>query len=522
LLVLAPLLLTDVPPLLDYPSHLGRLTVLAAADHDPVRQIWTANWSPIPNLAMDVVVLGMARLVPLHLAGKIFVAIALLMPALGAITLHRALYRRRSWWPVASFAVAYNGILLAGFLNFLLGLGLALLAAAQWVRWIERPAALRALAAAAPAIPIYFSHLTALVFFVTMVASIECWVALRRGRVEPARFAVVAMALLPLTFLAFAKPMTDIAPQAGWSSGFVALVSNPLERLRNLLTPFWTYDPLLDVAVLSTFVVFLSSAAHRGRLAMAPGLLLLAAAMLLAFPLFPTTVLGTGWVDRRIPMFAAFLLFACLDPGSYLAGLRARYIVLALSLAVTRIVLVGAVWAHWEANDRRDLLAVTSNVTPGQRVLVVRAQDRGHPRLIWQMPRNRQIMLDVDATIHWPDLPLAERPAFLPLLHTGHQPIEVAPAFACLARADGQPPHWRTLTDATADDLRNAPYLVDWQRRFDFVLLLQSGRVAEASDLLPGRLTPIIVRGAAALYRVIHQDSTIAAAPNCPSKAAQE
>ena len=255
---------------------------------------------------------------------------------------------------------------------------------------------------------------------------------------------------------------------------------------------------------------------------MAPGLLLLAGAMLLAFPLFPTTVLGTGWVDRRIPMFAAFLLFACLDPGSYLAGLRARYIVLAVGLAVARIGLVGVVWAYWNANDHRDLLAVSSQVTPGQRVLVVRAQDRGHPRLIWQMPRNRQIMLDVDATIHWPDLPLAERPAFVPLLHTGHQPIEAAPAFACLARADGQPPHWRTLTAPTADDLRSAPYLVDWQRRFDFVLLLQSGRVAEAFDLMPGRLTPIIVRPAAALYRVVRPDGTTVAAPDCPSKASQE
>ena len=184
LLVLVPLLLTDVPPLLDYPSHLGRLTVLVAADHDLVRQIWTPKWSPIPNLAMDVVVLGLARQVSLHLAGKIFVAFALLMPALGAITLHRALYRRRSWWPVGSFAVAYNGILLAGFLNFLFGLGLALLGAALWVRWIERPAALRASAAAALAIPIYFSHLTALFFFVTLIASIEFWVALRRGQVR--------------------------------------------------------------------------------------------------------------------------------------------------------------------------------------------------------------------------------------------------------------------------------------------------------------------------------------------------
>lgn len=514
-LVIMPLFLTDVPPLLDYPSHLGRITILAATAGDQVRQIWTPSWSPLPNLAMDGVVLGLARIVPLHIAGRISIALALLLPVLGSIALHRALFHRRSWWPVGSFAIAYNGVLLAGFINFLFGLGVALLAAALWMHWIERGVRRRAAAAFLLSVPIYFSHLTALVFFIAILLFIEMSIAARQKQMALTRYAAIMPAFLPLVLLAFAKPMTEVAPEAGLLSGVTTLFFNPLERLRNLVTPFLTYDPLLDLAVIATFLIAVACARWKGLLAFAPGPLLLALALFVVFPIFPTDILGASWVDRRLPMFAVFLLFAAVDPTPFLAGLRSRILLIVIAIAVVRVFFVASVWADWEATDHTDLLAVTAEVMPGKRVLVVRAHDRGHPRLIWQTPRAWQIMVDVDATIHWPILPLVERPAFVPLLHTGHQPIEVKPSFACLAGPDRQPPRWSALTQATEADLRNAPYLIDWQKRFDYVLLLQSGLVPEATALLPDRLTPVIIRRAAALYRVIQTDGAPSWAPDC-------
>ena len=55
--LLTPLLITDVPPLLDYPNHLARFALLAAARGDPVLgPIFTPHWAIIPNLAADVIV----------------------------------------------------------------------------------------------------------------------------------------------------------------------------------------------------------------------------------------------------------------------------------------------------------------------------------------------------------------------------------------------------------------------------------------------------------------------------------
>ena len=69
--LLAPLLITDVPPLLDYPNHLARFALLAAARGDPVLgPIFTPHWAIIPNLAADVIVPPLLYLMPVHVAGR--------------------------------------------------------------------------------------------------------------------------------------------------------------------------------------------------------------------------------------------------------------------------------------------------------------------------------------------------------------------------------------------------------------------------------------------------------------------
>jgi len=53
-----------------------------------------------------------------------------LLPPLGAVLLNRAVFGGWHWWQAGFALLAWNSTLLAGFLNFQIGLGLALLAAA--------------------------------------------------------------------------------------------------------------------------------------------------------------------------------------------------------------------------------------------------------------------------------------------------------------------------------------------------------------------------------------------------------
>ena len=120
--LLAPLLITDVPPLLDYPNHLARFVLLAAARDDPVLgPVFMPHWAIIPNLAADVIVPPLLHLMPVHVAGRCFLGAVLLLNLAGVIALHGALFRRLSLWPLASGLAAYNSTLLLGFLNWQIG-----------------------------------------------------------------------------------------------------------------------------------------------------------------------------------------------------------------------------------------------------------------------------------------------------------------------------------------------------------------------------------------------------------------
>ena len=131
-----PLFLVDVPPVLDNPNHLARMYVLAFGAHDPIlSRMYVQHWAIIPNLAIDLVSPGMLKFLPICLAGRLVLAATLLMPLLGVSAYHRSAFRVRSYWSLAAGLTAYNALFLLGLVNFLLSLGMALLAAAAWLRW---------------------------------------------------------------------------------------------------------------------------------------------------------------------------------------------------------------------------------------------------------------------------------------------------------------------------------------------------------------------------------------------------
>ena len=53
-----------LPPLFDYPNHLARLGLLTEGGD----QFYRVVWAPLPNLAEDLIVPPLARLMPLEVA----------------------------------------------------------------------------------------------------------------------------------------------------------------------------------------------------------------------------------------------------------------------------------------------------------------------------------------------------------------------------------------------------------------------------------------------------------------------
>jgi hypothetical protein len=106
--LLAPLFLIDVPPLLDYPNHLARMFVLAHPDDPVLSRMYVPHWTIIPNLAIDLLIPPLMRVLPVYVAGRLMLAVALLLPMIGCAAYSRAVFGRRSLWPIASALMAYN------------------------------------------------------------------------------------------------------------------------------------------------------------------------------------------------------------------------------------------------------------------------------------------------------------------------------------------------------------------------------------------------------------------------------
>src|SRR5579859_5027629 len=121
---LSPLFWVTIPPLVDYPGHLARMALLAAPG---ASQSYVVHWQLIPNLAMDMIVPLLGRLIGVETAGWLFVGWTLAMLVAATALLHRSLFGRIGLWPLCSVLFLYNTAFYYGFLNYLFGLGAALL-----------------------------------------------------------------------------------------------------------------------------------------------------------------------------------------------------------------------------------------------------------------------------------------------------------------------------------------------------------------------------------------------------------
>jgi hypothetical protein len=511
LAVLAPLLVTDIPPLLDYPNHLARMGLISGGLADPILgKMYAVGWGIQPNIGLDLVVPLLTAVMPLAVAGKIFVGLALVLPMAGAIALNAALFGRRSYWPLAAALVAYNVPFMAGFVNFVVGAGIGLLAAALFVRQRGRTWPVRFGWAALFGIAIFFCHIFAFVYFVMLLASVEfAWPGRLVQRVSRLGWLAVPLAVPVLLFLL--APLRHAAPGANGGGilqtvrvYYWSLASEPLHmKLLGAFGPFLTYDRRLDGLALAVTLLALASWAIRGKLAVAPAAAIGFVVMVVAYPLTPLILMDAAWVDQREPILAAILLFAGAAPIRLRQTEARGWAVVFAVLILVKLATVGVAWAQHDA-DLADFRRVIAPVQPGERVLIVRPDDHVAADVAAREPATRHLMVDVDALMHLPSLIVLERHGFIPLLFTDplKQPLRVLPPYDRLAMVDGAPPFASALAGPSETDLRRAPYLVHWQDDFDWVLLLRPHDLPDASQVMPAPLELVVGGEVAALYRV--------------------
>lgn len=483
LMLVAPLLLVDVPPLLDYPNHLARAVVLAF--HDPaLRQMYAPRWAIIPDLGTDLVLPPLLHVLPVHVAGRIVVACAVLLPVFGTVAYSRAVFGTRSLWPLGSVLVAYNGTLLMGFLNFVVGIGLALLLAAVWIAWRERyPARVIALTTVGAA-ALFFCHLMSLVFCAILVGGNElAWLWRHRNdaRLVGRRMAVAVTPLLAPMVLYIQSPLSPVA--AGLE--FPTLT----DKLRELVMPFGNYLLPLDIVTAAAAVGFVAICAALRQCRVTPGsgiaLVVTAAAFLAA----PNGVKGTYLFDTRFIIMLGFLVF-----GAFLPVPQPRLVTAAFALLfAVRMAVLDFAW--WEQRqDVAGMRTAIASVRPGERVMLAFVTHRDAPTYWRDGPMSRHLSLGLPLYYHLPALLLIEQHAFWPYLFAepSQQPIETLPPYRQLAERVEGFVDYRRFEQVHGVDLCG----------FDDVLVVGAGGAKNVAKLDPERLRLVADSDFAALFGV--------------------
>lgn len=470
-LVIVPVFLVDVPPLADYVNHLARMRVIAVEGVDPhLSAFYRIDWQLIPNLAMDLIVPVLDRFLDIYRAGQTFTALTLLAMVTGPMAVHRALYGRFNAFPLVAFVVVYNGVLLFGMMNYLLGVGLAMWGLAFWVWLHDRGLIVRLAVSAVLCFLLYVCHLYAVGLYGLAIGSYELWAWSRRRFRVDRRLGVDLVALivpvLPLVPLLLHSSTWGLVKEYAW---------DPQSKIAGLELVFRTYVDTHDLALLALGSAAFGWALHRGILSVHGAVVPLAAFGFGVFLAMPYTLFGSEMADQRMPVALLLMLvgFFHLDPEDKWS--RAGFLALVIGFAGLR---VADVASHWQriAAIYTDIRASLASVPRGAKILVAVSDD----------PKGTETIQS--SISHAPCLAMIERSALVSTAFTvkGKQIMTVRPAFHDrVDTEDGEPPRVSQLVAASYvldDDAPRDHFWDKWTLEDDYVFVLYTEREADNPD----------------------------------------
>lgn len=521
--ILTPLLMIDIPPLGDYPNHMARAMILSALDHDPIFAGFFA-WSlrPVPNLAMDLFVLGVGSVTGPGIAARLFLGVVLLATVWGVRALNRGVFGEVTPWPGVAALFVFNQVFLAGFLNYALGVALALGFAGVLEQRRANSAIARLALAAGMAIAIYFVHLLGYALFVVLMGSLELYAAARACGVPVAarlgRLTALGLALAPPLLLMVAT--TDFAAAASASPVGTAsaptldLLHRGIEVLRMLQSGFDPWTGLIGLAFVGLTCV---AALRGGRLGMSPPLLGVAALALAAALLAPGR--GTFHVDllnQRFPLIVALLAIAGTSPR--LPALRRpAWLVPVFLLLVLQSLSVGRDFLAYRA-ELQEFRAAFATIPPGSKVFSIKPDLP--PGTIAHTAPARHFYYGTLLNLHQLQLAMAaERRLFMPynFAHQQKQLLQVREPYRALAFADGGvPTPWKLAKQVRAAPEVALPILDQpiwqptraWTRRFDYLTVLYPDLIEDLpkNDL---DLQPVFRGRWIAVYAIRHPQQPV-------------
>jgi hypothetical protein len=473
-----PVFSTVLPPLLDYPNHLARMHLLAEGGD----AFYSVRWAALPNLAEDLIVPPLARVMPLEVAAKLFLVMIFSLVAGGVIWLNRVVTGGWRLWPLLGFLFLYNRIFLWGFLNYLFGIGVALVGIASWLALERRRWWLRVPLSSFVALACFFSHIAAFGFYALVIIGVEFLPAAGqlRARQWPALGRRIAIGLVQFVTPAalwlvvrHAAPTETVSYAAFWRKADL------------LFGVFDNYNRAFDVVCFALFLALIGWLLWTRRLGLAPRLAAATGIVFAVYLLLPSQIYGGSGADHRLPTGFFLLLVAASAPRFPSLRVAAAVGVVAALVLVVRLGVIEQVWRAADRVYSADLVGVDA-LPQGSKLAIAHPADLFH---VVPIPE-----------VHLAVLAISRREVFVPTLFAieGQQPVALKPAFAALADAAQPQRLWAILMAGQAADRASLPGMLE---QFDFVAFIDKRPIR----LPPHRcLAPVFAQPTFQIYAVSH------------------
>lgn len=498
--LLYPVVACGIPALVDYPSHIARIHILGNVAADPdLAANYRANWGVMPNLAMDALLFPFATLIPAETLGRAFIAATMLLMVGGTAFLSRSLHGRTGYWPALAGLLVYNHMLAWGFVNYLFGIGLYLVAFASWIATHDLDRWKRLAAFSAVTSLLFFAHLFALAVYGLSVAAYELgrllWTP-KAARRELLREQVFAAGQFILPAMIVLLSMPDAARHD-------FIYGSALTKLRAIWSPTLMYVEPIDLVV---FGFLVAAIALGGGLKPPRPIRLPVIALLLAAIAMPFYMLGAWGVvvfaDMRLPTVVALLIVAGLRPG---ALPRKTALTVAAGAAAVLIWRSDSVVERWRQVDRQyaEFRQALTVIERGASILPVQYEHTGTFGTAYWFEANYW---------HIASLAVLDRSAFVPHLFTDEtkQPVAATPRRAIIDSSAGEPATREELRKGAdrnyarltprPNDHGSSRYWLDWPHRFDYAVVV---RFAEHGNPYPEMLRPVRNGSFFDIYRIV-------------------
>lgn len=380
ILCFGPLFLSPVAPLVDFYAHIARYFVLAnIEDSATLNQYYQAEWRLLPNLGMDILGTAIMHLLPPMAASKVLLFVIVGAPFLGTVYLSYVVQGRLTVTGIVlAGALAHSHILIWGFANFLLGLGIAMGSLGLWIRLRDRPM-LQLAVGAVFAVILICVHGLVFAFWGFLLGWLElnqAWqdknlrvlpVAKRMGR-------LLLLAAIP--FLMFIQTDT-VGAEGGVTRAFANLGAHAdsgtlwprifeeiLRRFDALFRASDSQNPLYDRVLGAVLWLTIAASVLTGAMTVNRKVwgAVLGAGLLFVF--LPPNILGVGHLEERPPL----LLLAFAAAGLSINAQHRLKNVFGCTIVAVFVAHSALVFVNWQYHGSvyRDYIAKLETVDTGE------------------------------------------------------------------------------------------------------------------------------------------------------------